>query len=237
MKMDQFNAIERADRVIKIRDCLLMQGRSEQLIHPYGLDDLGIIDAVVTDPPYGIAAARMTMGSGKLKEFEKKALWDEERIDIKHFVKRAKQVIVWGGNYYTDMLPFTNDWLVWDKANTGTSFSEVELAWTNLGCNARILRHHWGETDGKKLHITQKPQRVMEWCLSRLKPPVRTILDPFMGSGTTGVACAHFGLKFIGIELGDHNFQLACERIKHEYEKGDLFRDIQLDMFEEENEL
>ena len=229
--MDKFNAIEKANRVVRIRDCILLQGRSEQLIHPYGLDDLGPFDALVTDPPYGIDAAKMTMGSGRLKEFEKKALWDSERVDITHFLKRAPQIVIWGGNYYTDMLPFTNDWLVWDKANTGTSFSEVELAWTNLGCNARIFRHHWGTLDGKKQHITQKPQRVMEWCLSRLPKTPKRVLDPFMGSGTTGVACAHFGIEFVGIELGDFNFEMACERIKAEYQRGDLFRDTQMDLF------
>jgi site-specific DNA-methyltransferase (adenine-specific) len=179
------------------------------------------VDAVVTDPPYGIGAAKMTLGNGK-KQFDRAGgAWDNMKPDISEIMTAAPLQIIWGGNYFSDVLPPTNDWLVWDKAQPDSvSFSGAELAWSNVGRNARVKRHHWGRED--KQHPTMKPIAVMEWCLGFI-PDATTILDPFMGSGTTGVACANLGRRFIGIEIEPKYYDIARKRISDAYDQGRLF--------------
>lgn len=165
------------------------------------------IDAVVTDPPYGIGASVQTLGAGK-KDFYRGS-WDKTTIDILPFMK-FEFLCFWGGNYYTNILPPTNDWLIWHKKNDGRSFSECEMAWTNFNKQTRHFQHHWsGE---QKKHPTQKPLSVMKWCLGFI-PKDKTILDPFMGSGTTGVAAIQMGRRFIGIEMEEKYFDISCIRI------------------------
>lgn len=177
------------------------------------------IDAVITDPPYGINANKQTLGTGK-KDFYRGSDWDKKRPDIKDFLKLSKFLCVWGGNYFADQLPITNDWLIWHKKNDGLSFSECEMAWTNFGKKTRHLSHHWsGE---KKLHPTMKPLKVMLWCIEQAGN-IESIFDPFMGSGTTGVACVKLGKKFFGVEMDKIYFEIACERIHKEYSQKGLF--------------
>ena len=152
-------------------------------------------DALITDPPYGINANKQTLGSGK-KQFERGGDWDKTRPEITALLDLASTQIIWGGNYFSDVLSPTNDWLCWHKKNDGLSFSEFELAWTNLGKNCRLISHHWsGET---KLHPTMKPVAVMEWCI---KMTEGTIIDPFLGSGSTFIAAEKRGRKCYGMEL------------------------------------
>lgn len=152
-------------------------------------------DALITDPPYGINANKQTLGSGK-KQFERGGDWDKTRPEITALLDLASTQIIWGGNYFSDVLSPTNDWLCWHKKNDGLSFSEFELAWTNLGKNCRLISHHWsGET---KLHPTMKPVAVMEWCIDMTEG---TIIDPFLGSGTTLIAAEKTGRKCYGMEL------------------------------------
>tara|TARA_R110000772_G_scaffold216297_1_gene326815 strand:- start:21 stop:626 length:606 start_codon:yes stop_codon:yes gene_type:complete len=181
------------------------------------------VDAVVTDPPYGINANKQTLGAGK-KQFKRGGDWDSQTPDVSNlFIYPQCKYIIWGGNYFTDNLPPTNDWLVWHKMNDGRSFSECELAWTNTGKQVRHISHHWSGEE--KQHPTMKPLIIMEWSLDFL-PDCETILDPFMGSGTTGVACAKLGRKFIGIELDEDYFNIACERIRKAYDQPDLFIEL-----------
>lgn len=180
---------------------------------------IGRADAVVTDPPYGIGANKQTLGSGK-KSFERGGDWDSEAPKVSSFLGVAKYSCFWGGNYFSDQLPVTNDWLVWHKKNDGLSFSECELAWTNFGRQVRHVSHNWSGEE--KQHPTMKPLRVMEWCLTHI-PDAKTILDPFMGSGTTGVACVKSGRNFIGIEREPSYFDIACRRIEEAYRQGDMF--------------
>jgi DNA modification methylase len=183
------------------------------------LPTLPPVDAVITDPPYGIGANRMTLGKGK-KDFDRGGAWDDERPDVSWIPKTANKWCIWGGNYFADILPPTNDILVWHKLNDGRSFSECEFAWTNTGKQARIRQHHWSGEE--KAHPTQKPLEVMHWSVGFFMDST-TILDPFMGSGTTGVACANLGRKFIGIEIERKYFDIACERITAAYAQGRLF--------------
>ena len=182
------------------------------------LPTLPKVDAVITDPPYGINANKMTLGSGK-KKFESCGEWDNKAPDISWIVSFDKWCI-WGGNYFADKLPVTNDILVWHKLNDGRSFSECEFAWCNHGKNVRIKQHHWGGEE--KEHPTQKPLSVMSWSLSFF-PDAKTVLDPFMGSGTTGVACMNMGCHFIGIEREPKYFDIACSRIEQAQQQLKLF--------------
>jgi len=151
--------------------------------------------ALVTDPPYGINANNQTLGKGK-KEFHRGGDWDKTRPEITALLDLASTQIIWGGNYFSDVLSPTNDWLCWHKKNDGRSYSEFELAWTNLGKNCRLLSHHWGGEN--KLHPTMKPVAVMEWCIDMIEG---TILDPFLGSGSTLIAAEKTNRKCYGMEL------------------------------------
>ena len=185
------------------------------------LPTLEPVDLVCTDPPYGISAAkRGTIGTSKKGAVVDygKADWDNEPIAAETLaaVRAAgKWNIVFGGNYYE--CPPASCWLVWDKCNTG-DFADCELAWTNLPKAVRRIRYLWngmirepGAQRGD--HPTQKPLEVMKWCIGHA-PQSETILDPFMGSGTTGVAATQLGKAFIGIEREERYFEAACRRIR-----------------------
>ena len=155
-------------------------------------------DMVMTDPPYGINAEKMTMGSGA-KEFYRGKDWDSERPDISIAFTLADNICIWGGNYFTDVLPISNDWLVWHKKNDGLSFSECELAWTNFGRNVRHISHHWGNE--KKLHVTMKPVEVIAWAIQQAKEKAEVIVDLFGGSGSTLIASEQLNRKCYMAEL------------------------------------
>ena len=200
------NPVTIGDATLYLGDCLEI------------LPTLGKVDAVVTDPPYGIGinkSNRLSVSRGFGGE-----TWDECAADVSWLLPMGVPSIVWGGNYFD--LPPTRAPLVWDKNNAGRDFADFEMAWSNLDMVARRIVFRPMNMDGGKQHPTQKPVRVMEWCLGFL-PDAQTILDPFMGSGTTGVACAKLGRKFIGIELEPKYFDIACERIQKSYDQPDLF--------------
>lgn len=181
------------------------------------------VDAVVTDPPYGIGeAAGKNASRGKLavaKDFGNDS-WDDKPITdelISMIRDKAKWSIIFGGNYYS--LPPTSCWLVWDKENGDSDFADCELAWTNMPKAVRRIRYMWNgmlRANGEKRgdHPTQKPIGVMEWAINHVPLPCSAILDPFMGSGTTGVASMNLGRSFIGIERERKYFDIACRRIE-----------------------
>jgi len=183
------------------------------------LPTLPKVDAVITDPPYGIGANKQTLGKGK-KQFDRGGDWDDVLPDIKIWLDLSSLCCFWGGNYFSDQLKPTNDWLIWHKMNDGRSFSECEMAWTNFGKQVRHLSHHWSGEE--KMHPTMKPLPVMLWTIEQAGNP-ETILDPFMGSGTTGVAAIQMGCKFIGIEREPKYFEIACKRIEQAVAQGQLF--------------
>ena len=164
---------------------------------------------LLTDPPYGINANKQTLGTGK-KKFHRGDDWDVEVPDFYYVLELVNEAIIWGGNYFADKLPINNDWLCWHKKNDGLSFSEFELAWTNLGKNCRMLSHHWGgET---KEHPTMKPLKLMEWCINYLDD--KPILDIFCGSGSTMVASHQLKRKCYGMELDPKYCQVIIDRMK-----------------------
>lgn len=188
-------------------------------------------DLLLTDPPYGIGESdkkQKTRGSmtkfknGKSKWVEPKDYgennWDKVLIDAETMdLARSKALhqIIFGGNYY--QLPPTSCWLVWDKQNSG-DFADCELAWTNLPKAVRIIHHRWNGMlrlgNEPRYHPTAKPLGVMAWALSHAPANVETVLDPFMGSGTTGVACIQSGRRFIGIERDPDYFEIARQRLE-----------------------
>lgn len=185
------------------------------------------VDLVLTDPPYGInrdGQKKTTGGNGGRKAYEFLG-WDGKRPDDEVFFQILEQGdshIIWGGNYFADLLPPSMRWLVWDKGQR-INQSGGELAWTSMQLALRICTMNRVElmTDGAE-HPTQKPVRLMEWCLDLVKK-CETVADPFMGSGTTGVACANMGKTFYGIEREPKYFDIACKRIESAYAQGRLF--------------
>ena len=181
---------------------------------------LGKVDAVVTDPPYGIGADKKNAHSSiRDNTAWDDVNWDSKRIDVSA-LKWHKEVAIWGGNYFADLLPPSGGWLVWRKpqAETGFSLADAELCWTNKPISARMKT--FPRRDGNQ-HPTQKPVSVMEWTLSFIEGLM--VLDPFMGSGSTGVACVRTGKAFIGIEKHEPYFEIACERIRKAHQQPDLF--------------
>lgn len=200
-------------RIETIGDATLYLGDCREI-----LPTIGKVDAVVTDPPYGVGinkSNRLSVSRGFGGE-----TWDDQPADLSWLVPMGVPSIVWGGNYFD--LPPTRAPLVWDKNNAGRDFADFELAWTNLDMVARRIIFRPMNMDGGKIHPTQKPIDVMMWCLSFLKE-YKTILDPYMGSGSTGVACAKSGRFFIGIERDEKYFDIACRRIEEEYKQPPLF--------------
>ena len=155
--------------------------------------------------------------------------WDDARPHpgvIRAAVNAGRIAVVWGGNYFADLLPPQGKWLWWDKCQTMPSYGDGELAWTNLP-GTTPKKFTWANNKIfadriERHHPTQKPLELMAWCIWLCKD-AQTVIDPFMGSGTTGVACANLGRKFIGIEIERKYFDIACERIAAAYAQGRLF--------------
>ena len=198
------------------------------------LPTLGNVDAVVTDPPYGIFKKRG--GDGKMfgkdtiySVDQTAAIWDK-RPDSETLkkLKEFPTYIIWGGNYFADDLGASPGLLVWDKQTGDNTYADGELAFTNATGTMRIIKHQWcgafkdSERGERAVHPTQKPIEIMKWAIGFTNG---TVLDPFMGSGTTGVACAKLGRKFIGIEIEPKYFDIACRRIEQAYKQPDLFID------------
>jgi len=188
------------------------------------LPTLPRVDAVVTDPPYGIGedGGRFRDREGGGHRVLPKMGWDKAPPTAETFgliLGAARRQIIWGGNYFTTCLPVSRGWLYWDKL-MGGDFSDGELAFTTMDMPLRSFRY-CNKERGKE-HPTQKPEPLMKWCLGFV-PDARTILDPFMGSGTTGVAAVKLGRRFIGIEIEPKYFDIACRRIQQALDAPDLF--------------
>ena len=187
------------------------------------LPTLGPVEALVTDPPYGIEGTWDGGSSNGWGKFSKEAkTWDKRPNWLSDWIfEQPGQKIVWGGQYFR--VPLSGSWLIWDKCVRDFTSGHAELAWTNLGMPVRAFNSSHGQLASEgKLHPTQKPLKLMKWCLGFLIPDL-TILDPFMGSGTTGVAAAELGRKFIGIEVDPKYFDIACKRICGALKQHDLF--------------
>jgi DNA modification methylase len=226
--------------IVTIGDATLYHGDCLEI-----LPTLPKVDAVITDPPYGIGeshARNATRGKPFGSRVDGKNTrgtyvapvdygayeWDAKPASAEQIaacIAAGRVAVIWGGNYFA--VPPAAGWLVWDKENSG-DFADCEMAWSNRRGAVRMFRHMWNgmlrasERSSPRVHPTQKPVELMKWCIDRLDNP-QTILDPFMGSGTTGVACANLGRKFIGIEIERRYFDIACERIDNAYRQARMF--------------
>ena len=194
------------------------------------LPTLDKMDAVITDPPYGIGESSKKVASrGKLAAPKDYGDFDWDKAPppdalIELIRTKGQYQAFFGGNYFT--LPPTSCWLVWDKLNGSNDFADCELAWTNWPKAVRRLQWRWNgmirQGNEERYHPTQKPLEVMKWVIE-LCPKADIILDPFMGSGTTGVAAVQMGRKFIGIEREPKYFEIACKRIEDAQRVSDMF--------------
>jgi DNA modification methylase len=187
------------------------------------LPELPKVDLVLTDPPYGIGADKKRGDTGKNKHIKQRDYYygewdikiDQTLIDI--IIDMGAFCCLWGGNYYR--VSPSPSWLVWDKMNGTNRYADCELAWTNYGIAARLVKHLWHgylrENNEDRFHPTQKPLNIIKWA-AELSPLNNTILDPFMGSGTTLVAAKQLGRRAIGIEISQEYCDIAIERLRQQ---------------------
>jgi DNA modification methylase len=187
------------------------------------MPELKPVDLVLTDPPYGIGVYKNgTMGGGVLAKQSTydPTEWDDIPVNFKKLwslISLGEYACCFGGNYYH--FPPSRCWLIWDKENGDNNFADCELAWTNYPRAVRLKKHHWQGMLRKhhelRYHPTQKPLDVIKWAM-QLSPKYDTILDPFMGSGTTLVAAKELGRKAIGIEIEEKYCEIAVRRLAQE---------------------
>jgi site-specific DNA-methyltransferase (adenine-specific) len=211
---------------VEIGNAVLYRGDCAEV-----LPTLAKVDAVITDPPYGIGAASRRFGNGTASAVDDLygLEWDAappSDAEIAAVVAAGDLAVLWGGNYFG--LPAARCWLVWDKCTGDNSYADAELAWTNLQSVVKLKRLPWIGASAKdtpdRVHPTQKPVLIMAWAI-RLAGKPATVLDPYMGSGTTGVAAAQIGCRFIDIEREPKYFDIACRRIEQAMAQGKLFGD------------
>jgi site-specific DNA-methyltransferase (adenine-specific) len=181
------------------------------------------IDLVLTDPPYGIGVSTLSNSNERWRHPPKvvpeKIGWDTDRViaAVPLILQKSNNQIIFGGNYYADLLPPSKCWIVWDKKNAG-GFAECELALTSYNKPIKKFSYLWSgfrkQEPEERNHPTQKPLKLMEWCLLKYSQPGDTILDPFLGSGTTAVACKRTGRNFIGIEKEPMYVEIALKRLE-----------------------
>ena len=174
-------------------------------------------DLAIVDPPYGINAGKMTMGSGRHK-FTKDKVWDEaipNETYFKELMRISNNQVIWGANYFTDYLPTSRHWIVWDKLNPNLSFAEGELAWVNNGKNLRIFKYYSAQVEENgKIHPTQKPVKLYEWLLTNYAKQGDKILDTHVGSASSLIACHNLGFQYVGFELDKEYYEQSLKRLE-----------------------
>ena len=204
-----------------------------------GLPDKAF-DLAIVDPPYGIgfdgdstlgnnSSAKWTRPS-KSNQYLKKD-WDKERPSAEYFnqlQRIAKKSIVWGGNYFADLLPPSGGWIIWGKGVAeGMSLSDAEMAWTNAANNVKQCEFLWSGFRKceitERFHPTQKPVKLYEWILTNYAKPGQRILDTHLGSGSSAIAAHNLGFDFVGTELDGDYYAAACKRFEQHKAQGGLF--------------
>jgi site-specific DNA-methyltransferase (adenine-specific) len=177
-------------------------------------------DLAIVDPPYGIGASEMTMGSGKNKKYKKGKNWDNQTPTDKYFnelIRISKNQIIWGGNYFD--LPLTKSWILWDKGiYWDCDFADGEMAWTSFNKVLRIAKIRYKGflgADKERIHPTQKPVALYKWLLDKYAKPNDKILDTHLGSGSIAIACHDYGFDLTACELDKEYFDKAIKRINN----------------------
>ena len=187
-------------------------------------------DLAIVDPPYGIGASEMTMGSGKNKKYKKGKKWDNETPTQEYFneIQRvSKNQIIWGGNYFADKLKPTRCYIFWDKGINGDcDFADGELAWCSFDKvlrKATVRYKGFLGADNIRIHPTQKPVKLYEWLLMNYAKEGDTILDTHLGSGSIAIACHNLGFELTGYEIDKEYFEAAKKRIEQHKQQGRLW--------------
>jgi site-specific DNA-methyltransferase (adenine-specific) len=190
-------------------------------------------DLAIVDPPYGIGAGGEGFKNGSSKSekaYFKKDCWDTKRPDPEYFTELqrvSKDQIIWGGNYFSDLLPPFRCFISWDKTIHGNSYADCELAWTSFDRVARYFRENIAQTNSEgRIHPTQKSVRMYSWILSEFANPGMKIIDTHGGSFSLAIACHYAKCHLTACEIDPDYFHAACERIKRETAQTDFFADI-----------
>ena len=185
-------------------------------------------DLAIVDPPYGIGASEMTMGSGKNKKYTKGKKWDNETPSQKYFdelFRVTKNQIIWGGNYFN--LPLTKSWIFWDKGiYADCDFADGELAWSSFKKVLRIAQIRYKGflgADLQRIHPTQKPIKLYKWLLKNYANEGDKILDTHLGSGSIAIACHDLGFDLTACELDTDYYNAAMKRIEDHKKQLTLF--------------
>jgi DNA modification methylase len=185
----------------------LLQGKTPELL--------------LTDPPYGINADRQHF-EGHGWTLREKTEWDKKKPEsgvLQYLCQITENQIIWGGNYFTDDLPPTMGWLIWDKGQRGFSLADGEMAWTSFNNALRIKEYARAKANQEeKNHPTQKPQEIMQWCFEyadrHTKNEIKLVLDPYLGSGSTMVAAHQLKRKCYGMELEPKYCAVIIDRMR-----------------------
>lgn len=189
------------------------------------------VDLVITDPPYGIKADNVVEGRIKREHNGWKDYgvsdWDISIPKKEYFdemIRISKNQIIFGGNYFTESLPPSQGWIVWDKGQRDFSLADGELAWTSFDKALRIFSYSraLSNFEDEKIHPTQKPVKLFEWTIKNYAKEGDTICDPFFGSGSCLVAAVRMGHPFIGFEKEQSYFDAAQIRIKNSQGQGKI---------------
>lgn len=187
------------------------------------------VDLVLTDPPYGIKMSKGSDGYGVSAGRQYSDTWDSSRPSTHYFdaiLSFCVPTLIFGGNYFADILPRSTHWVVWDKVgNTdfNNPFSDCELIWTNIKKNSTrkmvYIQQGFISQEKTRYHPTQKPVGIVGGLISNYTQPGNTILDPFAGSGTTAIACIRYNRKYILIEKEEKYCEIAAKRIERELDQ------------------
>jgi site-specific DNA-methyltransferase (adenine-specific) len=187
-------------------------------------------DLAIVDPPYGIGASEMTMGTGKNKRYSKGKNWDNETPLLEYFIELfrvSKNQIIWGGNYFTDKLPISRGWIYWDKQlNKDVSFADGELAWTSFDKvlkTAKVQYSGFLGADNERIHPTQKPEKLYNWILANYATEGMKILDTHSGSGSLRISCYQNKFDFVGFEIDSHYCEFSDKRFQNSISQQRLF--------------
>lgn len=192
------------------------------------------VDAVITDPPYGIEIGKMGFTNNRIggvalrKDYKGMGEWDDRpisKVEIDEIFRISRVQVIFGAQYVAHLLPPHGCWIVWDKKTDDkyqNDFADAELAWTNSDKPSRIIRHLWQgmlqqdmKNKEERFHPTQKPIAVMRKIIQMFTKEGETVLDPYMGSGSTGVACTLTRRNFVGFEVGQQFYDIAAKRINN----------------------
>ena len=184
-------------------------------------------DLAIVDPPYGIGLDK-GCDTGKVGKYGSKHIpkkWDAE-IPLKEYFNElfrvSKNVIIWGGNYFTEHLQPSKSWIIWDKVQPASNFAACELAWTNTNNRMSIFKHGFN-LDRNKLHPTQKPIKLYKWILDKYAKKDDKILDTHLGSMAIAIACADYGFELVGCELDPDYYNAGIKRLQNHVSQQKLF--------------